>query len=271
MTTTIEKEDSFRYELDYKEKNKTLIIRTNTVLFNEALKLFNKVRPEYIEYFVKSCGPFTPPGSKYGYSEAFEIKQQDDQVEFKTTLPIIASKSRQERCGFKMDNSVAMAILASMSLLLVDVLWIAHGNLPIQPGEQIISFQTILLEPGLGGFGLSCILHPRLFRTVNKLEESNKRAISLVMANVERFMFPVRNYPGSCWIDIGDNNRVHFNVTGDATGLDPNSAMSRPDSCYLSPHNVDSPLQALTLIVGLIELEKSIRALEKVIKPPERN
>lgn len=265
MTTTTEKHNSFCYKLNYQRENKALIIRTNPKVFNEAVKLFGTINQSYIEYFSQLCGPFTPPyGLKYGYSDAFEIHSHKNWIEFRAQLPGLTKKSENALFSdeFKANNLKARAILGSMSVLLNTVLMVAHENLPCQPGEQMISFPVIMCEPVPSGCGLRCELHPNLIKYVTKMRPSEIEKVTQIMRKAERYMFPMRTYYHSCQLIVQNDNRVHLSVTGDACGLDPDSSFAIPDNYFLTPHNVDSPLQALTLIVGLAELEKIARRLD---------
>lgn len=119
----------------------------------------------------------------------------------------------------------------------------------------------------MGTWNLSVGISPDLCRWLaNQPHNAHHPAITNVMHNAYGHIYgdtKLDKYTKQkIWALTRQPKWINFHTEGDACGLDPCSAMAEQAidrGYYLSPHNVDSPLQQLVLLAGVAALYQQAR------------
>lgn len=205
-----------------------------------------------------------PTEGKWGFGEILSIQQgiTPDWITWKCPLPIILGPESGPRGNWQ----GAFAVSATLQVLFT-ALAIADEETDSSL-QQLLVVDGWLTRSGMNGGSLIVIVCPPLCSWLSQQEDnSTSPEICAAMKRTDEHM------RGQKW-SFGDSDFrawfrqpkwINLDCPGEACGLDPvdyyNLSLER--GYDLAPHNVDSPLQQLTLLSGLAALCQLARG-EKV-------
>ncbi|QQG43740.1 MAG: hypothetical protein HYW45_01825 [Candidatus Daviesbacteria bacterium] len=122
---------------------------------------------------------------------------------------------------------------------------------------------NLFTKKGMHGGSLSVILAKSLMPWLSdQPDESDNKDIEIVMKSTHEHMFGYSDIfsPRDFRVWFRQPKWVNLSVPGDACGLDPSDYHDQPGKGYnLSPHNVDNPVQQLTLLMGIAAICEEAR------------
>lgn len=253
------------YELDVeKDRNDTLIVRIHGAAMEELKSIIKIDSPIVKDYHRTLTLPefIGPESDKWGFGGVFcKIPcEQKEWIAFRATLPII-KRSPKENPEWTSPNSLRASldiIFTALFLFNGDTGW----HLP-----QLMVVEGLCIKEGMHGGSLSVILTPAMIQFLARQpNEHDIKEVINAMGRADAYMWREKwendsyhsvQYRALCrhpkWINLS--------VPGDACGLDPNEYYDKSlERGYkLSPHNVDSGLQQLSLLMGLAKLHSLAR------------
>jgi len=142
-------------------------------------------------------------------------------------------------------------LLASLQLILLPLLLVDN---PPRSESYGLSEQQLLTLEILRWDGLSVNLSRDLVFWLSERSGHSLPLVSLTMrvvySQLSHHSAPVFDFDS----EIGNDGALHLTIPGDRCGLDPDFNRMPGRGYELQPHNVDSPIQALTLVAGLARL-----------------
>ncbi|MDI6740257.1 MAG: hypothetical protein QME74_07825 [Candidatus Edwardsbacteria bacterium] len=222
------------------------------------------ILPELREYNarqgdVKSVGPyplppFTPMGSSnWGYGENIRQDGIDDGwVRFSVRCP--AGNLEHDSHW-----SALYAAVASIKLVL-DI--VGHTEQAAESGPpQLFLVTGVFCQTDMGGASLIVLVSAYVARWIEKNPDISVLSVGRSIRLAYERMFG-RRMPNEfrCW--FRSPKYLHLVTLGNACSLDPNiHGISDHFTGYeLYPHNMDSPLQSLSLLIGLGAFSDLIRS-----------
>ncbi len=251
------------YEIGIKDAS-TILIRIHKQAMG-LLDLMKKDPPikKYFQQNFPKFPEFIAPSEKspWGFGEILVpgISREADWFVYECTLPILRRKN-----GERLENRNDFAIRATLAMLF-QVLWLFEG-VTNSDRLQLIVVENIRVDAELYGAALSATLTPTSAKWLSKLGDKE-----VLLPDIEKVMFSADQYMWEMDRDLrfhrydfrvryAPSKWIHLTVPGDACGLDPDFRSDDPNAGYLlGPHNTDSSIQQLTLIVGLAKLHELIR------------
>ncbi len=246
------------YEIGIHEKT-TLIISIHP----KALTLFDILKPDspIVAHFKKKFELpdfIMPPVERWGFGEVMQrVADERGWTTYHCPLPVYKKLRQKENS----DWSTAAAVRSTLCVL--------FGLLSFCPDEdtdyrvqQLIIVDNFLVENGLNGGSLTAILTPAMTPFLSNPDADSLKSIQKAMQTADEYMWQdrkrselfTRDFRVFCY----EPTRIHFSVSGDACGLDPasNDGAYRDENrgYRLVPHNVDSGMQQLSLLMGLARL-----------------
>ncbi len=252
------------YELDVeRDRNDTLIIRIHNAAMEELERITDS-SPIVMEYREGLHLPefIGHTSGRLGFGGVFcKIPcEQNGWFAFRATLPVIKKSPRQDP-----EWTSPNALRATLDIIFI-VLSLFDGDtgwhLP-----QLMVVEGMLIVEGMHGGSLSVTLTPDMIQFLAKQpDDQDLKKVINAMGRADAFMWQEKweneayhstQYRAVCrqpkWINLS--------VPGDACGLDPSDYYDKSlERGYkLSPHNVDSGLQQLSLLMGLAKLHSLAR------------
>lgn len=169
-----------------------------------------------------------------------EEPESDDQKLYDLTASLHLVFNKLYRCPFSHDSGVR------------------QSNSPL----HVISG----FNPGVSqGLGINAGLSPTVCRWLSTQPEGQIKEIVASMKRDYRFMSGERSHiwDDEIWAKVQRPDRLILRCPGNAACLTPEQTSIRPLEGYeLCPGNVDSPIQQLTLLTGLAQLDQLIGPVE---------
>ncbi|MEI6420166.1 MAG: hypothetical protein WCO30_00905 [bacterium] len=226
-----------------------------------------------------------PTAETFGFGQSLKkIGRTDGQTTFRLELPIIRQltdnvcpQCRGKRLGkherhhcycngsgkeSKVDWEKAFALSASVTLL-ASALWLAQETERTQLSDkkQLLTL-NLIVERGTHGGSLGGDFSPSFINFLKTFDEKHHfESVRIAMTRAYQHMWRPNNpkqdsryerHQFSAWQSLPGN--LILDVPGDACGIHPSPdvrKIAENDGCEWTCHNVDSPLQQLTLITGL--------------------
>ena len=211
-----------------------------------------------------------PKEEAWGFGKIINTMQDKDPdwVNFECQLPIISQIIEGER----ENDECTKAIPVSATLKgLFSSLNICEEDTNCQLPQLLIIKGLTIRSSDCPDSGLEVGLSPALITWIAKQARSgnysNENAIMSAMIDAYQHMFFKGNekkfkemYGGSFEVRFSLPKWVKMDCPGDACGLDPDSDDPGLDKGYtLSSHNTDTPLQQLTLLIGVARMHELAR------------
>ncbi len=256
------------------------------VIFSDIFDLLpGPCKPEIIQIYRKQLMlneesfPFEYRlGEKFGFGNSItRIGVTDKTTTYRLNLPVLRKQTNEpcSNCADKSNSYIcyrcygtkketylaweeAFALSASLGIL-TNMLWLVQtSDRKTDIQEKQIFTITILTEKGMHGGSLGGHFSPFFINFLKTFEEgcSFDKAVK-AMTKVYTYMYGSQNigfekHSFRAWQSLPGN--LMLDVPGDACGIHPSSCageISKDRGIEWSCHNVDSPLQQLTLLTGL--------------------
>lgn len=182
---------------------------------------------------------------------------RDDHALLRCPLPVVSKAGDFKKANWEAAYATSATLNVLFTLLSLDEVEISD-----QEFHQLISV-NLLTRKGTHGGSLSVTLAKALLPWIKSQPiDINHRNIARVMKAAHEQLiglqplFDLRDFA----VVTRESNQVHLSVPGDACGLDPTDFLFEEDKGYrLSPHNVDNPVQQLTLLMGIAAICEAAR------------
>ncbi len=268
------------YEIGVRDAG-TLLLHAHrkTLAAAEALPWATAPGPAHM---AKTWGlePFTPPREgNCGFGETLVLAASDrpEWVTWEVPLPKIRASLGEFE---EWPKSRILSLRATLDFIFRNVFFCVHYdglNTNWPEGQLLVVEGVCLPDPGpdsLGGASsgsLSASITPDVCRWLAaQPHDEHCQPIVDAMRAADGFMWEGRDsgYRFGAW--CRQPKWLNLSVPGNACGLDPDGYnQANDDSGYeLVPHNVDSTLQQLTLLVGLAKLHDLVRADHRASRAP---
>ncbi len=249
------------YELGFKGSD-TILIRIHRAVIG-GLKIIKKDLP-YIKDFAEAFSSQTFPEfiepsetEAWGFGKVLVPSESGnpDWIVYECKLPV-----------FKNDEWLPndYAIRSTLSVLFL-FLQIFEGETD-SALPQLIVISNLRVDNGIYGGAICAELAPTVAEWLSKKDENfilTEVEECMVLADKYMFRYEGRElYRSDFRVNCQKPKWVHLNVPGNSCGLDPDYYRTRDNdlSGYkLTPHNTDSSLHQLTLLVGLAKLHELVR------------
>lgn len=196
---------------------------------------------------------------RWGFGGVIQcVLGQKGWVSYHCPLPVYRRRWEKDASG----RDWAIAVRASLN-----VLFMSLGSCPDEDTDwnipQLIIVEGLMVQEALNSGALSAIVTPGMNRFLSNPGKSSLESIRSVMQIADEHMWRQdrkqdRLSPWQFKVNFSGPRAIHLSVPGNACGLDPSSGRgSYEDSSSgyrLSPHNVDSGTQQLSLLMGLARL-----------------
>jgi len=240
------------YELDGDERYLQITVPCSVA---EFVKKIIKLPNQLIDLMTKklSLPKFVPPiYDDWGFGNVVTGEQKDNSVTWKIRYPVGSGKNfitdQTSRTQF-------FSISASLQILFHALNCNTTRTNSVFP--QFLALETSINLESMNDFGVRTVLSPHISRWLSKqpnnsnnqeIASSMKKAYSTMCechSPLDRFEALVR-HPG----------RIDLTCPGDRCGLNPDDwcEANCSQGYYLLGHNLDTPVQQLTLIAGLVKL-----------------
>jgi len=271
------------YELSWVKASESLIFRIHKE-FIQYKPIDFKSAP-IVKHYIKeySLPPFEFDFNKdIGFGGIIKFKQEKDNfIEYHITIPQVKKytgkkckecdgkgydEERDMKClhcengkVWTMDWKEINLISASLSVLTT---WLHFSEKDVScPYSQLATIDTVF-QPGMHGGSLSGDCSIDFKNKLKTLGDIYLNEISDVTKLVYTKLFGIQNYLSHYDTRIS-NGRFTINCPGDACGLYPSEWYDFKDEGFkFSCHNVDSPAQQLTLLVGFAVLCDKVRSMK---------
>lgn len=219
-------------------------------------------------------------GGDYGYGGCIKrLAVKDEYAQFFIPIPVVDSLTDEDcrmcggtgthvhypdeechscrgRCKEKnMDWTTPRSISATLTLMTISM-WIVEST-GSEDKPQLMMFK-VGCHPGSDGSPVYAAFSSQLVGWLSLQERGSITEMAEAMKSVWHHMFPFDTglmFRMEANID-GEGGWLNINVPGNSSGLNPDSGSIRVGEGYcLRPHNVDNPMQQLTLLTGLAALE----------------
>lgn len=241
------------YKLDANEGNISLSVHKQAIpQLIEQLPRVAKGYPEKLELHKA----FTPPNSQreWGFGPVLserEDKENPDWLIYSCSLP-----------AYKKDDGIDWESLCETSATLEVLLrnLFVTENRTDSKSPQMMEVHLFSSKKPSHSSTLNAIVRPSLAKWLNTNVNTGKGpVIAQAMKEAYFRMFEVERdlFDHNFRVMIRDPKWINITCPGDACGLDPESYNDLDlDVGYeLQPHNVDGPVQQLTLLSGLAKLD----------------
>lgn len=181
------------------------------------------------------------------------VSREDGWTTFRCPLPIIFRKKSPDP-----DWPSAYVVCATLQ-----VLFSALNGFEEQtnsPNRQLLTITAVgMLVGRSGGWGLDVKMSPTLCSWLAKKAGSSEmrpiEEVADIMKKAHQHMYRQGDFPvgeHSFMAYVRTPKALHLACPGNACGLDPEDFGGSPEKGYeLTPHNMDGPLQQLTLLSGV--------------------
>jgi hypothetical protein len=242
----------------------TFVIRARSSVFGQLCELCNADSEPIIGLARRlDLPPFTPLTEKScGFGRALvRMPDKNGWIIWRLLLEPIS--------GPKIKDGVRWDLLYPKSATLATLLWaLSAVPIPLDSGPpQLLVVSGICCGRGFHENSFTVLMSRFAVRAIFALGEGAwRKAVCRAMRRIHSFIFPNRAWNDASQYDarLLNGKRLYLRCPGDACdlGVAPEElplggAGSRGHR--LMPHNVDSPLQQLTLLVGLAALHDCLR------------
>ncbi len=242
------------YELSVKDE-KTLLIRIHVAAMDRLEKI-KKNLPIVTDYEKLSTDSFTEfkIGKSWGFGEVLISCKSDhkDWLAYECILPVLRS-----------DKTNILGLRSTLAMLFT-TLWLFEESTDCKR-PQLMVVDNFVVGGYLWGGALNVTLTPTVIAYLSKIPNNFCLTdVEKAMIRADAHMWPERkssSYFHYFQALCRQPKWINFTVPGNACGLDPDGYYDTSlDRGYsLGPHNTDTSLQQLTLLVGLAKLQDLIR------------
>lgn len=170
---------------------------------------------------------------------------------WRVPLPVLSFQEKED-----VVRKQEKTIRATLLILFEDLAYFDGDTGCVQ--NQAMLIQGVRLGQGDGDAAISAVITPEAIPWIKaQPNEQHNQEIIEVMKTASNYMLPgARGHSGGFGALFRSPDVVHLDVPGQSTGLDPDTTRLPGDGkgYKLCPHNVDSALQQLTLLVGLVKM-----------------
>lgn len=251
------------YEIGIYEKT-TLVINIHA----KVLSLFDMLKSDspIVKHYEKEFDLpsfIMPTAERWGFGEVIQrVPNESGWVSYHCPLPIYKKHGERNRS----DKGTAATVRTTLSIL--------FGLLDFCPEEdteyrvsQLVIIDGFLVQNDLHGGSLSATITPAMTPFLSSPSVESLRSIQDSMRTAYEHMWQERKhsklFTNDFRVHYQEPTKIHLTVPGDACGLDP--AFGDYDGASygyrLVPHNVDSGMQQLSLLMGLARLHELGRAM----------
>lgn len=125
---------------------------------------------------------------------------------------------------------------------------------------QLVVVDNFLVQEERNGSSLSAIITPAMIPFLSNPESDSLKSIEEVMRTADEHMWQEKKrsklFESDFRVHFYKSPKIHLSVQGDACGLDPAHYSGIGCGYRLVPHNVDSGIQQLSLLMGLARLHE---------------
>jgi hypothetical protein len=207
---------------------------------------------------------------KWGFGSVImtEAGIRPDWVQMKLILPLIGRPLREEKNDKIAVCNWPLAFSAAATLKLIFEVLVAFPAETTISSSQLTVIEGMNVAADLNGGAFSVLLSRRLIEWIRKQigqgDWLNDEKTAKTMRDSFYFMFPPEDnglFDSEFHVWVRRPKWLNLSVPGNACGLDPED-YSNPDShngYSLLPHNVDTPLQQLSILIGLAKIHELAR------------
>lgn len=241
------------YKLDANKGNLSLSINKQTL--PQIKEQLNRVAQKYQDHLSLNH-PFTPPSSDREWGFGPVLSEQEDKENSGWLIYTCSLPAYKKAEGIDWDSLYETS--ATLEVLFRNLLIAENQTDSLSP--QMIEINLITGKKSSYGGTLSAIVRPALAKWLNINVDTKKGpVIAQVMKDAYFRMFDTDKelFDHNFRVSIRDPKWINITCPGNACGLDQEfPASSGLDVGYeLQPHNVDGPVQQLTLLSGLAKLD----------------
>ncbi len=253
------------YEIGVKDA-KTLVIRIHIVAM-EYLKTYSFAQAPVVKDFLEvyKLKPFIESSDEcWGFGGILIRTESQDPawLVYECSLPVL--REEKESDLEMQDERSDVCTLRSTLSVLFQVLWLFDGDTKSSL-PQLMVIEYLRVEADIYGGAIGVTLTPSVAKWLSKIPDDNLLLeVQEAMMQADAHMWRDKRFPQSAhyfraW--CRQPKWINISVPGNACGLDPSDYYSDSlDHGYkLSPHNTDSSLQQLTLLIGLAKLHDLVR------------
>ncbi len=189
---------------------------------------------------------------RFGFEQVAEVESSEDVVIFRFDLrPIARPKGKESFC----DWQYAFAVSASLNVLLSALTWSVEAE-TLSRCPQLLTVTGLTTKRDLNGGSLGADLSPALCHWLagkSKIEHWLEVTLQMQVAYRRMTNRIQAYYRHHTFATIQPTARLCLNCEGNATCLyvEGSTRYEVGRGLELNSHNVDSPVQQLTLLVGL--------------------
>ena len=264
MQTLLSPERSL-FEFRWDEENMRLVIGINQLVFKLAIPLMDR-RQEWLKGYYKDESLFYPySGGSWGYDRICKpcgVEYFPGFAYFYFPIPL----NKREGPNWKRIHSITKTISSILSILEA----ISADNdfrdqkLPktlVVPTALATNNNQFLCGASVSGMvGIGAI---SFFNAIAESAEGHQRyrflASSEAMYLVYQRMSKHKSLVKEKFCAQLDQQGLHLTTAGNACGLDPGWGENTSEPYSIEPHNIDSPVQQLSLVVGMASISDTIR------------
>ncbi len=257
------------YEISWDEQGKRLIVKIHRAL-EEQLDRLTPDAPiidHFINYDKIPLDPYIPPTKpNWGFGQILQrVDTEEPFIVWAIDIPRVMWMESGER---KYDWKQAYNISASLNILFLllsiykreEIIWESSRS-------QLIICRSLTTDVGQHGGSLTVTIAKTFLPWFkDSITDDCKSTIEQAMRTAYYQMFQDRE-AGDLITDRALNMQIrsktgliHFNCPGQACGLDPDFNCREDEGYDLEPHNVDTPAQQLTFLVGVAAMCDLARA-----------
>lgn len=248
------------YDLGFDEKSVSIMIWLHPKAFELICVLLKETAPAVKDFINKFNFPsfITPTNICWGFGEMMKTTNEGKQISVKCELPVIKN-------GANIAWDKSFAVSATLNLLF-SALWLMEETTD-DSLSQLLIIENMRTESDLYGGALSVSISPEVCRWINTFPDNyNHPKISGAMRTAfQKMWVEEESFMDRSTALLRKPKWINLDCPGDGCGLDPKDyydAEQLNKGYTLLPHNTDSPLQQLTLLVGVAKLCQLVRRKE---------
>lgn len=253
----LEKDVPVRYQIGVGEPGRSLLLSVHPQAVDDFLYML--IKPELPPVISQIQRELTLPdfirplADTWGFGSVLQSRlREDGWNSWECDLPKLRNPGK-----FGVNWEIAYATSATLNMFFR---FLGSLKLEIYSALPQLMDINLITQTGDHGGSISITLGKAILPYLASKSDGSSPQIEESMRSAYDYMFGRESF-GHFRAYFRESRYIHLDCPGDACGLDP-SHMASPskDKGYkLLPHNVDSPLQQLTLLMGVAALHDEAR------------
>lgn len=204
-----------------------------------------------------------PTAERWGFGEVIQrVSDERGWTSYHCPLPVYKKIGEKERTG----KGTATAVRTTLSILFSLLDFCPEEDTEYRV-SQLVIIDGFLVQNDLHGGSLSATITPAMTPFLSSPSVESLKSIQDSMRTADEYMWQEKKrkklFASDFRVHYQEPTKIHLTVPGDACALDP--AFGDYDGASygyrLVPHNVDSGMQQLSLLMGLARLNELGRAM----------